>query len=107
MQSDGRWFGGVRREIARRYPLYWSDIRDAFHIQCLAAFFFLLFGVIALAVTFGNLLVKYTNGYMGDREMLIATCFSCLLMAIMGTEPHTVIGGTAAMVVIETVIYKV
>ncbi|XP_028396743.1 anion exchange protein 3-like isoform X2 [Dendronephthya gigantea] len=106
LEPDGRWFGGMRREMRLRYPKYWSDIKDAFHIQCLASFFFVTFGVIALAVTFGKLLLKYTDGYMGDSEMLLATSFSCILMAIVGTEPHTVLSGTAAMVIIETVIYK-
>ena len=107
LDPDGRWFGGMRREITLRYSKYLSDIKDAFHIQCLAAFFFVTFGVVALAVTFGKLVMKYTDGYMGDSEMLLATSFSCILMAIIGTEPHTVLSGTAAMVVIETVIYRV
>jgi hypothetical protein len=107
LESDGRWFGGMRREMTKRYPQYWSDVKDAFHIQCLAAFFFVTFGVVALAVTFGKLLLKYTDGFMGDSEILLATSFSCMLMAVIGTEPHTVLSGTAAMVVIETVIYKV
>lgn len=106
LERDGRWFGGLRREMARRYPLYWSDIKDAFHIQCLAAIFFVTFGVIALSVTFGKLLLIYTDGYMGDSEMLLATSCSCMLMALVGTEPHAVISGTAAMVIIETVIFK-
>lgn len=97
----------MRREIALRYPQYWSDVKDAFHIQCLASFFFVTFGVVALSVTFGKLLVKYTAGFMGPSEMLLATSFSSMLMALLGTEPHTVLSGTAAMVVIETVIYRV
>ena len=107
LDPDGRWFGAMRREMSQRYPQYWSDIKDAFHIQCLAAFFFVTFGVVALAVTFGKLMNNYTDGYMGDSEMLLATSFSCMLMAVIGTEPHTVLSGTAAMVVIETVIYRV
>ena len=106
LEPDGRWFGGMRREMTLRYPQYSSDVKDAFHIQCLAAFFFVTFGVVALAVTFGTLLLKYTDGYMGDSEMLLAASFSCMLMAIVGTEPTTVLSGTAAMVVIETVIFR-
>ena len=107
LEPDGRWFGGMRREMTLRYPQYSSDVKDAFHIQCLAAFFFVTFGVVALAVTFGKLLLKYTDGCMGDSEMLLAVSFSCMLMAIVGTEPTTVLSGTAAMVVIETVIFRV
>jgi hypothetical protein len=107
LEPDGRWFGGMRREMTSRYPQYPSDVKDACNIQCLGAFFFVTFGVVALAVTFGKLLHNYTDGYMGDSEMLLATCFSCVLMAIIGTEPNTVLSGTAAMVVIETVIYRV
>ena len=59
-----RFFGGFVLDIKRRYPLYWSDIRDAFNLQTLAATIFLYFACITPIVTFGGLLGKATDNYL-------------------------------------------
>lgn len=62
LRRTGRPFGGLVRDIRRRYPKYLSDIKDALSPQCLAAVIFIYFAALSPAVTFGGLL---SNG--GDR----------------------------------------
>ena len=42
--------------MARRYPQYLSDIRDALNAQCMAAIIFIYFAALSPAITFGGLL---------------------------------------------------
>ncbi|NXB83180.1 B3AT protein, partial [Vidua chalybeata] len=61
----GRPFGGLVRDIRRRYPKYLSDIKDALNPQCLAAVIFIYFAALSPAITFGGLLGK-GGGQAGD-----------------------------------------
>ncbi|NXS32143.1 B3AT protein, partial [Pomatostomus ruficeps] len=56
LRRTGRPFGGLVRDIRRRYPKYLSDIRDALNPQCLAAVIFIYFAALSPAITFGGLL---------------------------------------------------
>ncbi|NWT77097.1 B3AT protein, partial [Prunella himalayana] len=62
LRRTGRPFGGLVRDIRRRYPKYLSDIKDALNPQCLAAVIFIYFAALSPAITFGGLL-----GNGGDR----------------------------------------
>lgn len=52
-------FGGLVRDIKRRYPRYLSDITDALSPQVLAAVIFIYFAALSPAVTFGGLLGQF------------------------------------------------
>lgn len=52
----GSVFGGLIRDVKRRYPYYPSDLRDALHTQCVAAVLFIYFAALSPAITFGGLL---------------------------------------------------
>lgn len=56
LRRTGRIFGGLIRDIRRRYPYYLSDITDALSPQVLAAVIFIYFAALSPAVTFGGLL---------------------------------------------------
>ncbi|NXU04934.1 B3AT protein, partial [Buphagus erythrorhynchus] len=56
LRRTGRPFGGLLRDIRRRYPKYLSDIKDALNPQCLAAVIFIYFAALSPAITFGGLL---------------------------------------------------
>ncbi|NWT10232.1 B3AT protein, partial [Vireo altiloquus] len=56
LRRTGRPFGGLVRDITRRYPKYLSDIKDALNPQCLAAVIFIYFAALSPAITFGGLL---------------------------------------------------
>lgn len=56
LKRTGIVFGGLVRDIKRRYPKYLSDLKDALHSQCLAAVLFIYFAALSPAITFGGLL---------------------------------------------------
>lgn len=58
LKRTGRPFGGLIKDITRRYPKYWSDIKDAFSLQGLAALIFIYFAAVSPAITFGGLVGK-------------------------------------------------
>ncbi|NXB31700.1 B3AT protein, partial [Eulacestoma nigropectus] len=60
--QTGRPFGGMVRDICRRYPKYLSDIKDALNPQCLAAVIFIYFAALSPAITFGGLLGNGRDG---------------------------------------------
>lgn len=56
LRRTGRPFGGLIRDVRRRYPKYLSDFRDALNPQCIAAVIFIYFAALSPAITFGGLL---------------------------------------------------
>ena len=48
-------------DLRRRYPKYWSDIRDGLNLQCFATIIFIFFATLTTVVTFGGLLGDATN----------------------------------------------
>uniref|UniRef100_A0A3Q1F515 Anion exchange protein n=1 Tax=Acanthochromis polyacanthus TaxID=80966 RepID=A0A3Q1F515_9TELE len=64
LRRSGRLFGGLIRDVMRRYPQYLSDIRDALNPQCMAAIIFIYFAALSPAITFGGLLGESEQ----DRE---------------------------------------
>lgn len=59
LQRTGMLFGGLVRDLKRRYPRYLSDITDALSPQVLAAVIFIYFAALSPAVTFGGLLGQF------------------------------------------------
>lgn len=67
LQRTGSVFGGLVRDVKRRYPHYPSDLRDALHSQCVAAVLFIYFAALSPAITFGGLLGKALGGHCGSQ----------------------------------------
>lgn len=59
LSRTGRPFGGMIRDIKRRYQYYKSDLTDALNAQALAAIIFIYFAALSPAITFGGLLGVY------------------------------------------------
>lgn len=56
LERTRRPFGGLVRDVRRRYPKYLSDFKDALNSQCMAAVIFIYFAALSPAITFGGLL---------------------------------------------------
>ncbi|KAM6333831.1 band 3 anion transport protein isoform 2-T2 [Alca torda] len=106
LRRTGRPFGGLVRDIRRRYPKYLSDIKDALSPQCLAAVIFIYFAALSPAVTFGGLLGEKTKGMMGVSELLISTCVQCVLFSIFSAQPLLVVGFSGPLLVFEEAFYS-
>ncbi|XP_074748521.1 band 3 anion transport protein isoform X2 [Strix uralensis] len=105
LRRTGRPFGGLVRDIRRRYPKYLSDIKDALNPQCLAAVIFIYFAALSPAITFGGLLSEKTKGMMGVSELLLSTCVQCVLFSILSAQPLLVVGFSGPLLVFEEAFY--
>nr|XP_056706746.1 anion exchange protein 3 isoform X1 [Euleptes europaea] len=106
LERTGIFFGGLVRDIKRRYPKYLSDIRDALHSQCLAAVLFIYFAALSPAITFGGLLGEKTEGLMGVSELIISTSILGMLFSLLSAQPLLVIGFSGPLLVFEEAFYK-
>jgi len=58
LSRTGRPFGGLIKDVRRKFPQYISDFKDGINTQVLAAFIFIYFACLSPAITFGGLLGK-------------------------------------------------
>nr|8T6U_A Chain A, Band 3 anion transport protein [Homo sapiens]8T6U_B Chain B, Band 3 anion transport protein [Homo sapiens]8T6V_A Chain A, Band 3 anion transport protein [Homo sapiens]8T6V_B Chain B, Band 3 anion transport protein [Homo sapiens] len=106
LQQTGQLFGGLVRDIRRRYPYYLSDITDAFSPQVLAAVIFIYFAALSPAITFGGLLGEKTRNQMGVSELLISTAVQGILFALLGAQPLLVVGFSGPLLVFEEAFFS-
>nr|XP_020019452.1 band 3 anion transport protein isoform X2 [Castor canadensis] len=106
LQRTGLLFGGLVRDIRRRYPYYLSDITDALSPQVLAAVIFIYFAALSPAITFGGLLGEKTRNQMGVSELLISTAVQGILFALLAAQPLLVVGFSGPLLVFEEAFYS-
>ncbi|NP_001075499.1 anion exchange protein 3 [Oryctolagus cuniculus] len=102
----GSVFGGLIRDVKRRYPHYPSDLRDALHSQCVAAVLFIYFAALSPAITFGGLLGEKTEGLMGVSELIVSTAVLGVLFSLLGAQPLLVVGFSGPLLVFEGAFFK-
>ncbi|XP_076026576.1 anion exchange protein 2b isoform X1 [Genypterus blacodes] len=105
LQRTGRPFGGLVRDIRRRYPKYVSDFKDALNSQCMAAVIFIYFAALSPAITFGGLLGEKTNGLIGVSELIVSTAVQGVVFSLLGAQPLLVVGFSGPLLVFEEAFY--
>ncbi|KAL7977050.1 hypothetical protein Chor_008999 [Crotalus horridus] len=105
LRRTGRIFGGLVKDIKRRYPKYLSDIKDALNPQCLAAVIFIYFAALSPAITFGGLLAEKTERLIGVSELLLSTAVQSGLFCLLGAQPLLVVGFSGPLLVFEEAFY--
>ncbi|XP_054454665.1 solute carrier family 4 member 1b (Diego blood group) [Anoplopoma fimbria] len=106
LSRTGRPFGGMIRDIKRRYQYYKSDITDALNSQVLAAVIFIYFAALSPAVTFGGLLADKVENMMGVSELLISTSIQGIIFCFIAAQPVLVIGFSGPLLVFEEAFYS-
>ncbi|XP_059812609.1 solute carrier family 4 member 1b (Diego blood group) isoform X1 [Hypanus sabinus] len=101
LKRTGKPFGGLFRDIKRRYPKYLSDIKDALNPQCLAAIIFIYFAALTPAITFGGLLEEKTKGNMGVSELIVSTAIQGVIFSLIGAQPLLILGFSGPLLVFE------
>uniref|UniRef100_A0ACB8FXV9 Anion exchange protein 2 n=1 Tax=Sphaerodactylus townsendi TaxID=933632 RepID=A0ACB8FXV9_9SAUR len=101
LRRTGRLFGGLIRDVRRRYPKYLSDFRDALNPQCVAAVIFIYFAALSPAITFGGLLGEKTQGLIGVSELIISTSVQGIVFCLLGAQPLLIIGFSGPLLVFE------
>uniref|UniRef100_A0A3P9L9R6 Solute carrier family 4 member 2a n=1 Tax=Oryzias latipes TaxID=8090 RepID=A0A3P9L9R6_ORYLA len=106
LKRSGRLFGGLIKDVTRRYPQYRSDIRDALNPQCMAAIIFIFFAALSPAITFGGLLGEKTEGLIGVSELIVATSVYGIVFSLLGAQPLLIIGFSGPLLVFEEAFYN-
>ncbi|XP_048004593.1 anion exchange protein 3 isoform X2 [Leguminivora glycinivorella] len=106
LERTGRIFGGVIRDIKRRYPYYISDFTDALNGQCVAATIFMYFAAVSSAITFGGLLATKTDGNIGITETLLFTCFGGIFFALLAGQPMMITGATGPLLLLDESLFN-
>ncbi|KAM6957170.1 solute carrier family 4 member 1a (Diego blood group) [Aplochiton taeniatus] len=94
-------FGGMVKDIKRRYRHYISDFTDALNPQVLAAVIFIYFAALSPAITFGGLLADKTDQMMGVSELMVSTCIQGVIFCFIAAQPVLVIGFSGPLLVFE------
>ncbi|XP_050683435.1 anion exchange protein 3-like isoform X3 [Leptidea sinapis] len=106
LSKTGRIFGGVIRDMKRRYPHYISDFRDALNGQCAAATIFMYFAALSSAITFGGLLAEKTSGQIGISETLVFTCIGGVFFALVAGQPMMITGATGPLLLLDDALFN-
>ncbi|XP_032429426.1 solute carrier family 4 member 1b (Diego blood group) [Xiphophorus hellerii] len=101
LSRTGRPFGGMIRDVKRRYQYYKSDLKDALNAQALAAIIFIYFAALSPAITFGGLLADKVDNMMGVPELLISTSIQGIIFCFVAAQPILVIGFSGPLLVFE------
>ncbi|TSK77084.1 Band 3 anion exchange protein [Bagarius yarrelli] len=99
-------FGGMVKDIKRRYRHYLSDFIDGLNPQVFSAIIFIYFAALSPAITFGGLLADKTEGWMGVSELLISTCAQGIIFCLFAAQPVLVIGFSGPLLVFEEAFHE-
>ncbi|XP_039886846.1 sodium bicarbonate cotransporter 3-like [Simochromis diagramma] len=106
LQRTGRIFGGLVNDVRRKAPFYWSDIRDAVSLQCLASILFLYCACMSPVITFGGLLGEATKGNISAIESLFGASLTGVAYSLFAGQPLTILGSTGPVLVFEKILFK-
>ncbi|XP_065256081.1 anion exchange protein 2 [Emys orbicularis] len=106
LRRTGRPFGGLVRDVRRRYPKYLSDFRDSLNPQCVAAIIFIYFAALSPAITFGGCWPsppagEKTQDLIGVSELIISTAVQGIVFCLLGAQPLLIIGFSGPLLVFE------
>ncbi|KAM6904573.1 solute carrier family 4 member 1a (Diego blood group) [Xenentodon cancila] len=105
LARTGYPFGGMMKDIKRRYRHYISDYTDALNPQVLAAIIFIYFAALSPAITFGGLLADKTEKMMGVSELMISTSIQGIIFCLIAAQPVLVIGFSGPLLLFEEAFY--
>ncbi|KAM7371683.1 hypothetical protein PAMP_008898 [Pampus punctatissimus] len=106
LARTGMPFGGMVKDIKRRYRHYISDYTDALNPQVLAAVIFIYFAALSPAITFGGLLADKTEKMMGVSELMVSTSIQGVIFCLIAAQPVLVIGFSGPLLVFEEAFYS-
>ncbi|XP_051905428.1 solute carrier family 4 member 1a (Diego blood group) [Hippocampus zosterae] len=105
LARTGYPFGGMIKDIKRRYRHYVSDYTDAINPQVMAAIIFIYFAALSPAITFGGLLADKSEKMMGVSELMISTSIQGIIFCIFAAQPVLVLGFSGPLLLFEEAFY--
>ncbi|CAH1099641.1 unnamed protein product, partial [Psylliodes chrysocephalus] len=100
-------WGGLIKDLKRRYPFYKSDITDGLNLQCVAAAIFMYFAAVSGAIAFGGLTGDKTENLIGISETLLCTSISGIIFAIFAGQPLVIVGTTGALLLFDESLFQI
>ncbi|CAK1549654.1 unnamed protein product [Leptosia nina] len=106
LARTGKLFGGLKNDLKRKKPWYWSDFKDALALQCIASWIFLYFACLSPIITFGGLLGEATGKNMAAMESLVSGFVCGMGYGFFSGQPLTILGSTGPVLVFETIVFE-
>lgn len=106
---SGSFCGGIRNDISRRLPWYWSDWTDGIRggTKTITATFFMFFGCLAPGIAFGAYFDQVSGGKSGVVEYLITQGVSGVIFAIISGQPLVILRPTGPITVFISQLYMI
>ncbi|KAL9589285.1 MAG: hypothetical protein Q9203_001912 [Teloschistes exilis] len=89
-----RLFRGMKKDIRRRAPFYWSDWKDAWDYRVVPATVYMYFANILPALAFSLDMFDKTDGSFGVNEVLLASVLGAVVFSICACQPLVIVGVT-------------
>ncbi|XP_031628420.1 electroneutral sodium bicarbonate exchanger 1-like [Contarinia nasturtii] len=103
---SGVLFGGLKNDLRRKVPFYWSDFKDALSTQCIATWIFLYFACLSPIITFGGLIGTLTENSMAAMESIVSGFVCGIGYGFFSGQPLTILASTGPVLVFETIVYN-
>mmetsp|Transcript_26242 Transcript_26242/g.51356 ORF Transcript_26242/g.51356 Transcript_26242/m.51356 type:complete len:582 (+) Transcript_26242:27-1772(+) len=98
-------FGGVVDDFRRRFPLYWSDITDAYTRKTLSASMMMFLATFCSTVALGSSISRHTDNSIGLSEYLLMNGIAGMVHALLGCQPLLILRPTGPITLMLTQIY--
>lgn len=106
---SGRFAGGIRADLARRMPWYYSDWRDGVlgGMKTLTAALYMFFGCLAPGIAFGAFFDQHSKGESGVVEYLVTQSVSGIIFAVISGQPLIMLRPTGPITVFISQLYEI
>jgi len=106
---SGEFAGGIKADIRRRLPWYWSDWTDGARggVKTLTAALYMFFGCLAPGIAFGAYFDQHSEGKSGVVEYLITQAVSGIIFAIFSGQPLVILRPTGPITVFISQLYNI
>ncbi|PWY92464.1 hypothetical protein BO70DRAFT_402473 [Aspergillus heteromorphus CBS 117.55] len=100
-------FRGMRRDVQRRIPYYWSDWTDAWDYRVVPATVYMYFANILPALAFSLDMFEKTNQSYGVNEVLLASVLAAVVFSLFAAQPLVIVGVTGPITVFNYTVYDI
>ncbi|KAI1966822.1 hypothetical protein LOZ58_000311 [Ophidiomyces ophidiicola] len=110
--TGDRWwrihlFKGIKNDIRRRAPYYWSDWKDAWDYRVVPATVYMYFANILPALAFSLDMFEKTHMSYGVNEVLLASVLGAVVFALCAAQPLVIVGVTGPITVFNYTVYDI
>ncbi|EPS30081.1 hypothetical protein PDE_05031 [Penicillium oxalicum 114-2] len=110
--SESKWwrihfFRGMKNDLKRRAPFYWSDWTDAWDYRIVPATVYMYFANILPALAFSLDMFEKTNQSFGVNEVLLASVLGAVVFSVFAAQPLVIVGVTGPITVFNYTVYDI